>query len=189
MKRDDALASLDIGSPAPALRLACIDGTEVGLEDFRGRPLWLGFYRYASCPLCNLRIHHIRQRYAALHGDRMAILAVFQSPVERMLEYVGRREAGFPLLSDPDERTYAAYGLGRSWLGMATPSVASRMLEAGREGFLGAPDPDGTLTRLPGDFLLDESGRLEDVFYARDISDHIPFERVDAFLARRGIRI
>jgi hypothetical protein len=45
------------------------------------------------------------------------------------------------------------------------------------------PGPtDGTKTRLPGDFLIDEQGVLRDVFYGRDIAEHLPFERVEAFL-------
>lgn len=177
-----------IGTLAPSLDLPSLDGGRVRLEDLRGKPVWLGFYRYASCPLCNLRIHEATQRYGARHGKDLHVLAVFQSPLAKMRKYVARHEAPFPLLSDPDETYYAVYGLGASWLGFAAaggPKGAARLAKATAKGFVGIPDVDGTPSRLPGDFLLDERGVVEDVFMAREISEHMPFERIDAWLARR----
>ena len=43
---------------------------------------------------------------------------------------------------------------------------------------------DGSKTRIPGDFLIDENGIVADAFYGADIGDHIPFERVEHFLAQ-----
>lgn len=179
-----------IGDQAPPLSLPSLDGGQVSLESLRGKPVWLGFYRYAACPLCNLRIHEMTQRYGGRHGKDLHILAVFQSPLAKMRKYVARHEAPFPLLSDPEERMYATYGLGASVLGFVKaggPAGAMRLAKAASKGFVALnPDPDGTVPRLPGDFLLDANGVIQDVFMAKEISEHIPFERVDAFLARQG---
>jgi hypothetical protein len=34
--------------------------------------------------------------------------------------------------------------------------------------------------------LIDERGVIADLYYGRDIGDHIPFERVDAFIGSGG---
>jgi peroxiredoxin len=34
----------------------------INLESYRGKKVWLSFYRYASCPLCNLRIDEISKK-------------------------------------------------------------------------------------------------------------------------------
>lgn len=177
------------GSLAPDLRLPSVDGSVVRLSALRGLPVWLGFYRYAACPLCNLRIHEMTERFGARHGRDLHILAVFQSPIAKMRASMAKHDAPFPFLSDPGERSYAEYGVGASlagFVGAAGPSGMRRLASAAAKGLVGLPGSDGTIGRLPSDFLIDEHGRIEDVFHAREISEHIPFARVDAFLAKRA---
>lgn len=175
------------GDIAPDFSLPSIDGSTVTLSQLRGRPVWLGFYRYAACPLCNLRIHELVKRYGHLPGDALAVLGVFQSPVGKMHDYLDKHAAPFPLLSDPQERVYELYGLTTSALGFVKPSVLPKLATAAAQGYASLYlDPDGSMARLPGDYLIGRDGRVVDVFMASDISEHIPFERVDAFLRRAG---
>ena len=44
--------------------------------------------------------------------------------------------------------------------------------------------PEGTKTRIPADFLINPDGTIHEVYYGEKIGDHIPFERVEAFLNR-----
>src|SRR5215510_9465080 len=48
---------LTTGSPAPDFAAESIGGRRVSLEQLRGRPLLLKFYRFATCPVCNLHMH------------------------------------------------------------------------------------------------------------------------------------
>jgi thioredoxin-dependent peroxiredoxin len=41
---------------------------------------------------------------------------------------------------------------------------------------------DGTKARIPTELLIDEAGVIRDRFDGKDIGDHIPFERVEAFI-------
>lgn|SRR5690606_2000686 len=174
---------LSRGQSAPGFVASTWDGDSVELAKLRGGRVWLAFFRYAACPLCNLRVHHMIQRADQYAASGLQLVSVFQSPANKMREYVGKQAPPFPLISDPAEELYGLYGLSKSLFGMAAPGNVKKALDAARAGF--APGvPDGTLTRLPADFLIDEAGTLQDVFYAREIGEHIPFERVDAFLAR-----
>ncbi len=49
---------------APEFAVADVFGVPVRLADYRGQRLLLSFYRYASCPLCNLRVHELLQHHA-----------------------------------------------------------------------------------------------------------------------------
>ena len=80
-----------------------------------------------------------------------------------------------------NERLYGLFGLESSLRGYAHPTNVGALAQAARHGFVPSPKMDGTKTRLPADFLIDEEGLIRDVFYADVISAHIPFERVERF--------
>ena len=177
------MAHIEIGSLAPDFTARTWKDVEVTLSAHQGRKVWLAFFRYASCPLCNLRVHEIEQRYEELVEKGLDVLAVFQSTPERVAQYVGKQEPRLTLLCDPAEALYQQYGLGKSLLGYVSPTIVPKIAKALRMGFKPGPG-DGTQTRLPGDFLIDEKGVVRDVYMAHDIAHHIPFARIDTFLSK-----
>lgn len=171
---------LTVGTPAPEFEAKDFEGAPIRLSDYRGRMVWLSFYRYASCPLCNLRIHEVIERWAGFEAAGLSVLAVFQSTPEGIARYVGKQAAPFSLIADPDEALYRLYHLEASTAALLSPANAVPFAKAMSMGF--APGKaEGTKTRIPADFLIAPDQRLADVYYGGVISDHIPFERVDAF--------
>lgn len=171
------------GTTAPDFTAAVYARKPLTLSKLRGRKVWLAFFRYAGCPLCNLRVHQMIQRYPDWDAQRLAIVAVFQAPGDEVATHVGEQNAPFPIVCDPDEHLYRLYGLEASLAGYLSPKNMPLLAEALKEGFRPGP-MHGTKTRLPADFLIDENGVVVDAFYAGHIGDHIPFERVDAFLRK-----
>lgn len=169
------------GAAAPDFEATTWEGRPVRLSDQRGQPVWLAFFRYAACPLCNLRVHEMIQRQAQWESQGLRILAVFQSPAKRMARYVGRQKPPFPLIADPKEALYRLYGVGSSRMAMIKPGVAPKLASALAHGFMPGMT-DGTVTRVPSDCLIDANGMIADRFDGLDIADHIPFERVEKFL-------
>jgi peroxiredoxin Q/BCP len=70
--------------------------------------------RNAACALCNLRVHELITHYPALSQHGLVVIAVFESPHAAMLEYVGRQDAPFPLLADPEAQLYDLYSVEAS---------------------------------------------------------------------------
>lgn len=171
------MARIAPGTLAPDFTLQDHLGNEHRLSALRGQNVWLAFFRYAACPLCNLRVHRTIQRLEQGEFAGVRLLAVFQSPAASMAEYVGQQKPPFPLLSDPEEQTYALYGLEHGAGGFMRGAVLRDGLQAARLGYH-AIAPEGTVSRLPADFLIDRAGVVRDAFYGEHISDHIPFERV-----------
>lgn len=169
-----------VGDRAPVFSATTWLGEEIELESYRGRRLWLAFFRFASCPLANLRIHEISKRHD-LSADKLQIVAVFPSSRERIAAHVGKQDPPFPLVSDPREELYMLYGLRASVAGLVGRDVGLRTVQAAALGFLPGPT-DGTITRLPGDFLIDQGGVVRHVYSGEDVADHIPFERVLEFI-------
>ncbi|MBI3431018.1 MAG: redoxin domain-containing protein [Hydrogenophilales bacterium] len=180
---------LAAGDVAPAFSSAVL-GREHGisLEQYRGRHVLLSFYRYASCPLCNLRVHDLAQRHAAWQTQGLDMLAVFQSPADALLKYVGAREPPFPLLPDPEQRLYALYGVGHSWAGFAAAWL-TRLPEITRsvvgKGYLPG-GVQGGIHRIPADFLIAPDGLIAEAYYGRDIGDHLPLQRIERHVRQLG---
>ncbi|MHA1199397.1 MAG: redoxin domain-containing protein [Candidatus Heimdallarchaeaceae archaeon] len=157
-----------------------IMGNNIKLDDFKDKKLLLSFYRYASCPLCNLRISQLIQYYDSLTAKGLNIVAFFQSPKESILQYVGNQSAPFPIIPDPEREVYKSYGVGTSRLGYIKGGISTTMFKALKAGFMmGKKEGDKHL--LPADFLIDNLF-VKRVFYAKQIAEHISFEEILAFL-------
>lgn len=172
------------GTVAPDFTATVYAREPLTLSALRGQKVWLAFFRYAGCPLCNLRVHQMIQRHDAWERQGLKIVAVFQAPVDEVAANVGEQNAPFPIVCDPDETLYRLYGLEASLAGYLSPKNLPKMAAALKEGFMPGT-MHGTKTRLPADFLIDETGKVVDTFYADAIGDHIPFERIDAFLGKK----
>ncbi len=172
-----------MGETAPSFRAVTWDGKEVNLADYRGQKVWLAFFRYAACPLCNLQVRAIIRKHDALKAQGVQVLAVFQSPAESMAEYVAGQNPPFPLISDPTESLYALYGLENSKKALFSLKNVPGLAKAAAAGFM-AVNPEGTVDRIPADFLIDENGQIVEVFYGDTIGDHIGMDRVEQFAAR-----
>ncbi|MCG8027798.1 MAG: AhpC/TSA family protein [Candidatus Thiodiazotropha taylori] len=174
------LTRLKPGGRAPAFRTHDWQGNPI--EPFGSHPgmTLLSFYRYASCPLCNLRIRGLITNHQQFLESGIRILAVFQSPLERIAHYVGTQSPPFPLIPDPDLKLYRLYGVESSWRGFArawTLGIPQVYRAVVANGFLPG-SMENEIHRLPADFLIDRNGRLIDVYYGRDIGDHIPLKQL-----------
>lgn len=171
------------GSTAPDFQTTDMFGSAVRLSDLRGRPVLLAFMRYASCPMCNLRVREMALAHERLSREGLVMLVVFQSTAESMREYVGRQDAPFALVPDPDMSLYRLFEVERGWAGLLAPSNVVHAVKAFSKGF--APGRvEGPFDRLPADFLIGPDGCIDRAFYARAAGEHIPLDDVSAWLKR-----
>ena len=157
-------------------------GQPVRLSDYRGRRVMLSFFRDAACPFCSFRVHELTHRYADWQRQGLEILAVFSCSDQEVRQHVSRHPRPFRLIADPDLQLYNEYGVEQSTTALfkavlfRLPRIIRSLMVGGR------PDPKNPHIRLvPADFLIDENGKVVDLWYGRDVSDHIPLRRVDAF--------
>jgi peroxiredoxin len=168
---------------APAFLTRDWTGQPVTLKGGEGQGITLlCFFRYASCPLCNLRVRELILAHEELTAKGVRILAVFQSPAERIAQYVGQQVPPFPLIPDPELRLYRLYRVETSWAGFARawtlglPRVVNAVIA---KGFLPGT-MENEIHRIPADFLIAADGRLMAVYYGKDIGDHMPLKRIFA---------
>lgn len=168
------------GEPLRPFDTVDLEGNTIRLDERTEQLVLLSFYRYASCPLCNLRVSELRREQARLEQAEITPIAVFQSSPANLREYVGQQAPWFPLIPDPNKRLYRLYDVTPSWLGFAG-SLRTRLASAARAVFGNGFIPgriDGDIHMLPADFLIGRGGRIIHAYYGRDIGDHLPLEDV-----------
>ena len=168
---------------APIFEVEDIFKNPITLKDYTGKKLMVSFYRYASCPLCNLRVHNLIKNYPSLHGEKgLDMLAFFQSPKESILEYVGKQDAPFSIIADPKREVYKLYGVESSIKkAFKGPEVNSLLTEAMNEGFKPGK-MEGERALIPADFLIGPDLTIKKAFYGEHAGDHLPIEDIELFL-------
>jgi peroxiredoxin len=183
---EDLYMKLQPGTLAPAFHTVDLFGKPTDLADYRGKALLLSFFRNAACAMCNLRVHALIQRHAALRRAGLEIVAIFESPAESMRKYVGKQDAPFPLIADAGAELYALYGLENSEekvaATIAMPVTRAQTAAAAEAGFQLIKEAGSNFLRMPADFLIGPDGIVVDAHYADYVWDHIPFERIEELL-------
>ena len=172
---------LQVGASAPSFEAQ--DYREQAFKLAFGRFTLLSVYRYASCPFCNLPANRL-VRATAEWGWDLGLLALFQSPGPQIAAYAGSQEYAFTLLADPEKKLYAIYGLEASWVRFLAGFVyrSALFIKAMGRGFLPGK-MEGTIHRLPADFLIDPERKIIGLHYGRDLADHMPLNQLGDYLS------
>jgi peroxiredoxin Q/BCP len=105
---------MNTGDTAPDFELPDETGSMRRLSDLLADgPVVLFFYPAAMTKGCTQESCHFRDlagEFAELGAQRVGISA---DAVEKQQEFASRHSLGYPLLSDPDRSTAAAYGVKR----------------------------------------------------------------------------
>jgi peroxiredoxin len=179
---------LQSGMVAPDFQRNDLFEQPIKLTNYQGRILLLSFFRNAACAICNLRVHHLIQRYPTYQQLGLDIVVFFESSAEALLTYVAKQDAPFPIIPDPTADMYAHYGVEVSQpkvtATMEMPTTNEVVAEAAAQGFALTPEPGSNFFRMPADFLIGPDGRVIQAHYAEYIWDHMPFEVIDELLAQ-----
>ncbi|MFL5803235.1 MAG: redoxin domain-containing protein [Roseiflexaceae bacterium] len=128
------------------------------------------------------------QRYAAYQAGGLEVLAVFESPRASILEYVGKQDAPFPIIADPEARLYDLYGVEISEDKVAqTMSLAGTpdvIREAAEHGFVLTQELGSNFHRIPADFLIGPDLMIRRSHYAAYVTDHLPFEVIEQLIVQ-----
>ncbi len=167
------------------LNLPSIDGTTFNLDGLKGKRYLLSFFRFASCPFCNLRIHELVARFEEL-SDNFTIVAIFDSPLDNLQRHAKKHHAPFPILADENNKYYKEYGVERSFIGMLK-GMFGRLPRLLKGMFIKGYIPlisKGNWLTMPVDILVDEKGVIHTAHYGKDEGDHLSFEQIKSFSLR-----
>jgi len=175
--------TLTVGMKAPNFEGKTYFGKDVKLSDFQGKMVWLIFYRYPECPLCNLHLRALNKRLESYKKNGVEVIAVFESSPDKFRS-VKTLLQGITAVSDPQKKLYQLYEAENKLRAVFRPSVVLNFAKAIVAGFRQGPI-EGDLGQIPASFLIAEDGVIEKIYFGKTLADHIPFSSVEAFIQYR----
>ncbi|GLR66218.1 peroxiredoxin [Acidocella aquatica] len=105
--------SLNIGDAAPDFTLPASGGRTVSLAGLKGKPFVLYFYPRADTPGCTKEACAFEEALPQLGKTGVTIIGVSKDSMKAIEKFAEKYNLTFPLASDPETTTIAAYG---AWL-------------------------------------------------------------------------
>jgi len=149
-----------------------------------GQKTLVSFYREASCPFCNFRIYELAGQMPTLSKKGVRVINVYASSAEEVQRFFDRFSEKMIMVADPDMEQYGAYGIESATLKQKIKAMTTRLMALIKGNLLissvkGETAKDSKI--LPADFLINSDGYIVEMYYGRDIGDHIPIDRLNHF--------
>jgi peroxiredoxin len=153
-----------VGDSAPDFALLDQTGRAVRLSDlWSDRPALLFFWRHFGCGCGVGRAERLANEYPALTKAGAQCVVIGQGEPERATWYSDKFHIPCPVLCDPEERAYRAYGLLEMdpWLLLGKPKPGPEYFREvmQKHRAMGRPVADNPFL-LPGEFVVNRAGRL-----------------------------
>ncbi|GCE29148.1 alkyl hydroperoxide reductase [Dictyobacter alpinus] len=182
---------LEIGVVAPPFEVDDIFGGHIDLRAYKGKSVLLSFLRNGGCAMCNLRVHQLIMRYPEFHARGLEMLAVFESPVTSIKQYVvSKQDVPFPIIADPSAALYDLYGVEvsqektqASVARVDTPEMQQRIQAAASIGYQLMHEEGANFNRIPADFLIGPDQHIQLAFYSDFIGEHLSFAEIEGALS------
>ncbi len=160
---------LKAGDPVAPLTLTNVVGGEVRIPSPTARLVHLQFRRFAGCPICNLHMHAIIDRYSDLTEVGIKEVVVFHSPAASLLPYQGKFP--FDVIADPGQELFAQFGVDSSPFALLDPRVWPTMLRAIAHEDKPTGEAEGGRWTRPAEFLISPFGKVVASHYGRHAFD------------------
>lgn len=172
---------LKVREKAPNFEAVDTNGEIIKLSSYKGQKVFIAFFRYAGCPVCNFRIHELIENYDNISSKGYKIIAIYESNNDTLREYIKETPIPFTVIGNHNLRLYKEYRVEKSFwkmLGSAFKKQPKEAMKKGNKQFSKKYKRDGHLNRIPADFLIDEKGLLTTVHYGKNIGDHLPLSEI-----------
>jgi len=100
----------EVGKPAPDFTATTLDGTEVSLSAFAGRPVWLTFGA-SWCSSCRSEFPDIQGAFEAAPDDAVVLAVYLSEDAAAVRSYTERVGMTFTHVPDPEGRVAAGYNV------------------------------------------------------------------------------
>ncbi len=171
---------------APQFVLNDIFNREINLESYTGKKVFIGFFRHAGCPFCNLRVHALKKRHEEFKAKGLEMIFFFESGARLLQSSLFHQEVSpIPLIADPDRIWYETYGIEQS----ASKSMKSHLTKfiqtAIKAKMTGVPIhamADGeSISTMPAEFLLDKNLIIRKIHYSKGLTDRMSMDHLLEF--------
>ena len=171
---------------APVFNLKDIYGRMIDLNSYKDKKVFIGFFRHAGCPFCNIRVHALTKIHKEMQSKGLEMIFFFESRENVLLRSTFHQEVSpIPLISDPEKKWYGAYGLESSGYKSAVSHLTTFVQTAFKAKSLGVPIhmmADGeSISTMPAEFLIDKGLVVRDVHYSERLNDRMSIDKIRTF--------
>lgn len=177
---------LELNVTAPDFELVDIFGRNIKLQDYKGKKVFIGFFRHAGCPFCNLRIHFLQKKHLELKSKNLEMIFFFESSSKLLLSSMFHKEVSpIPLIGDPDKVWYSTYGIENSAYKSTKSHLTSFIQTAIKAKIKKLPihamASGESISTMPAEFLLDEDLIIRKIHYSNGLNDRMAIEHIYQF--------
>ena len=141
---------LDVGVKAPDFTLPDGDGTEISLDNFRGKKVVLWFFPKANTPGWTTEGQGFRDELHKFEERNVVIIGMSADSPNKQKKFCEKQSFEFPMLCDESKDTLQAYGV---W---------------GKKKFMGR-EYEGIFRNT---YIIDEKGIIEKAYKKVDVKSH-----------------
>ena len=141
---------LDVGVKAPDFTLPDGDGTEISLDNFRGKKVVLWFFPKANTPGWTTEGQGFRDELHKFEERNVVIIGMSADSPNKQKKFCEKQSFEFPMLCDESKDTLQAYGV---W---------------GKKKFMGR-EYEGIFRNT---FVIDEKGIIEKAYKKVNVKSH-----------------
>lgn len=171
---------------APGFNLKDIYGRQIDLENYKTKRFLLGFFRHAGCPFCNLRVHTLQKLYHELKTKNFEMIFFFESKEQVILRSTFHQEVSpIPIISDPEKKYYAVYGLEPSTTKAVISHVTSFAQTVVKANTAKVPvhmmADQESFSTMPAEFLIDTGLVIRKALYSERLNTRIDVDDIRSF--------
>ena len=141
---------LDVGVKAPNFTLPDGDGTEISLDNFRGKKVVLWFFPKANTPGWTTEGQGFRDELHKFEEKNAVIIGMSADSPNKQKKFCEKQSFEFPMLCDESKETLQAYGV---W---------------GKKKFMGR-EYEGIFRNT---YIIDEKGIIEKAYKKVNVKSH-----------------
>lgn len=174
---------VELNVAAPSFSLIDIFDRNIDLKNYKGKKVFIGFFRHAGCPFCNLRVHNLMKIREKLTEKNMEMIFFFESKKELMLQSIFHKEVSpVPLIADPEKKWYNIYGIENSLLKTSmshlTSFIQTAITATKKKLPIHLMASGESFSTIPAEFLLDENLIIRKIHYAKNLNDRISIDTI-----------
>lgn len=165
---------------APDIELMDVNRNPIRLSSlWQEKPLLLAFTRHFGCTQCKEMLAELVNGHEKISQAGLNLAVINQGTPATTALFADKYAPGLRMLSDPERKSYEAYGLERGNLFQTflNPKVWSAISEARKKGFQVETPPEGqNAMQMSGTFIISTSGKILLPYYYDHIADHPPLD-------------
>ncbi|MDA8546362.1 peroxiredoxin family protein [Euryarchaeota archaeon] len=171
-----------VGDDAPSIVLPATDGSTFDLSTYKGKRVILTFFRFDSCPFCNLRIHRLVKRWGEF-PEHTVMVGIFDASISNLSKRMKKHKVPFTLVADETYEHFLSNGVRKSFLRVMLAPLRAPLtfLETLVKGYVPLTLSPAKLSTLPVDILIGADGKIVEAHYCKDTVDHMPIDKMVLF--------